>query len=175
MNCLKKNDLIDSKDNENIKDRVREQEEEDELESIRNLKIGKKRDFINNDRHLQRLLGSMNDATGYSIGATVELSGSRTRRYGTVLSYGIGDYGLSHRSSMMMEKLVQLEDEREERAELNGEYNNFVICVDMEAKTPKPVVIRREEFMRDDLTRTSSVKIGFGNSCTNDRLITITV
>ena len=75
----------------------------------------------------------------------------------------------------MMEKLVQLEEEREQRAELVDEDSNFVLCVDMEANIPKPVVVRREEFMRDDLTRMSKVKIGFGNSCTNDRLITITV
>jgi len=162
-----------------LKDVVRdEQQQEDELESLKNSKLGKKRDWVNNDRHLKQLLSSMSDATGYSIGATVELTGARTRRYGTIMSYGIGDYGMSHRSSMMMENLVQVDYERAEKeknAELVDEDNNFVLCVDMEANIPKPVVVRREEFMRDDLSRMSKVKIGFGNSCTDDRLITITV
>jgi len=165
---------ITAKDTDDLKDLVRDEEQEDELELLKNSKMSKKRDWVNNDRHLQQLLSSMSDATGYSIGATVELSGTRTRRYGTIMSYGVGDYGMSHRSSMMMEKLVQLEEEREQRAELVDEDSNFVLCVDMEANIPKPVVVRREEFMRDDLTRMSKVKIGFGNSCTNDRLITIT-
>jgi hypothetical protein len=49
------------------------------------------------------------------------------------------------------------------------------LCVDVEAKLPKPSVVRREEFLRDDISRTSSIKIGFGKSCTDDRKIIINV
>jgi len=59
--------------------------------------------------------------------------------------------------------------------DMSGEEEDFVLCVELDAKVPKPVVVRREEFLRDDLTRTSTVKIAFGKSCTNDRKITITV
>lgn len=118
-----------------------------------------------NERKFQRLLNSMTDPTGYSLDMVMELAGNtKSRRYGTSLSYGVGDYGLSHRGSLMVEK--RLESETEE---------NFVLCVDLDAKLPKPSVVRREEFLRDDISRTSTIKIGFGKSCTEDRKITITV
>lgn len=117
------------------------------------------------ERKFQRLFQSMMDPTGYSVDMSIELAGNtKSRRYGSSLSYGIGDYGKSHRGSLMMEK--RLDSESEE---------NFVLCVDVDAKLPKPSVVRREEFMSDDISRTSSIKIGFGKSCTDDRKITITV
>lgn len=120
------------------------------------------------ERKFQNLFRSMVQPSGYSVEAMIELTGSsgvKPRRYGTSMSYGVGDYGLSHRGQLMMEK----------RIEESSEEDNFVFCVDLEAKSPKPVVVRREEFLRDDLSRTSSVKIGFGKSCTDDRKIVITV
>jgi len=115
------------------------------------------------ERKFQRLFKSMVNPVGYSLDIAMELEGSaKSRLYGTSLSYGVGDYGRSHRGSLKMEK--RLESENEE---------NFVLCVDVDAKLPKPSVIRREEFMRDDISRTSNIKIGFGKSCTDDRKITI--
>ena len=117
------------------------------------------------ERKFQRLFKSMVNPIGYSLDITMELEGSaKSRLYGTSLSYGVGDYGRSHRGSLKMEK--RLESETEE---------NFVLCVDVDAKLPKPSVVRREEFLRDDISRTSSIKIGFGKSCTDDRKIIINV
>ena len=117
------------------------------------------------ERKFQRLFNSMTDPTGYSLDMTMELAGeAKSRRYGTSLSYGVGDYGLSHRGNLIVEK--RLESETEE---------NFVLCVDVDAKLPRPSVVRREELLRDDISRTTTVKIGFGNSCTEDRKIVITV
>ncbi|EFX76382.1 hypothetical protein DAPPUDRAFT_213992 [Daphnia pulex] len=115
------------------------------------------------ERKFQRLFKSMVNPIGYSLDIAMELEGSaKSRLYGTSLSYGIGDYGRSHRGSLKMEK--RLESEAEE---------NFVLCVDVDAKLPRPSVVRREEFLRDDISRTSSIKIGFGKSCTDDRKIII--
>lgn len=118
-------------------------------------------------RKLKQLVRSMAQPAGYSLDASVEFIGREShvqpRRYGSSMSYGVGDYGLSHRGNLMMEK------------DMSGEEEDFVLCVELDAKVPKPVVVRREEFLRDDLTRTSTVKIAFGKSCTNDRKISITV
>lgn len=117
------------------------------------------------DRKFQRIFQSMTDPSGYSLDMTVELAGnSKSRRYGTSLSYGVGDYGKSHRGSLMMEKRLESESE-----------DNFVLCVDVDAKLPQPSVVRREELLRDDISRSSTIKIGFGKSCTDDRKIVINV
>lgn len=117
------------------------------------------------ERKFQRLFKSMVNPVGYSLDISMELEGgAKPRLYGTSLSYGIGDYGRSHRGSLKMEK--RLESEAEE---------NFVLCVDVDAKLPRPSVVRREEFLRDDISRSSSIKIGFGKSCTDDRKIVINV
>ena len=117
------------------------------------------------ERKFKRLFKSMVNPIGYSLDITMELEGrAKSRVYGTSLSYGVGDYGRSHRGSLKLEKRLEAETE-----------DNFVLCVDVEAKLPKPSVVRREEFLRDDISRTSSIKIGFGKSCTDDRKIIIKV
>lgn len=117
------------------------------------------------ERKFQQLFKQMAEPVGYSLDMAIELTGSaRPRAFGTSVSYGVGDYGRSHRGSLKVEK--RLESETEE---------NFVLCVDVDAKLPRPSVVRREEFLRDDISRSSSVKIGFGKSCTDDRKIIINV
>ena len=117
------------------------------------------------DRKFERIFQSMADPSGYSVDMAIELAGnSKSRRYGTSLSYGVGDYGKSHRGSLMMEKRLESESE-----------DNFVFCVDVDAKLPQPSVVRREELLRDDTSRSSTIKIGFGKSCTDDRKIVINV
>ena len=117
----------------------------------------------------QRMFQKLSEPLGYTADLTVEFAAKskedKSRRYGTSLVYGIGEHGLSHRANLMMQKQVE---------ETSGE-DNFVLCMEMEANLPRPAIIRREDFVRDDLSRTSSVKIGFGKSCTDDRKILITV
>lgn len=119
----------------------------------------------------QRLFQKLNEPLGYTADLTVEFAAkpeaAKSRRYGTSFVYGIGDHGLSHRANFMMEKKV-------EQAEEASTEDNFVLCVELEANLPRPAVIRREDFVRDDLSRNASVKIGFGKSCTDDRKILIT-
>lgn len=121
--------------------------------------------FGRKERKFQELFHQMAEPVGYSLEMAIELVGSaKPRVFGTSLSYGVGDYGRSHRGSLKVEKRFESE---------MGE--NFVLCVDVDAKLPRPSVVRREEFLRDDISRTSSIKIGFGKSCTDDRKIIINV
>ena len=54
----------------------------------------------------------MTDPTGYSLDMTMELAGeAKSRRYGTSLSYGVRDYGLSHRGNLIVEKRLESETE----------------------------------------------------------------
>lgn len=119
---------------------------------------------IMHERKLDHLFRTSTDPTGYSANLVVELIGeSKVRRFGSSLAYSIGDHGVSHRGNWIFEKEADTE---------TGE--NFVLCADLNANFPRPSVVRREEIGRDDISRKSTLKIGFGKSC-DDRKVLITV
>uniref|UniRef100_A0A0P6FDP9 Copper-zinc cu-zn superoxide dismutase n=1 Tax=Daphnia magna TaxID=35525 RepID=A0A0P6FDP9_9CRUS len=155
------------KQGEEVNSELLEEEERENKGLMKKMKKVDERDifeqFGRKERKFQELFNQMAEPVGYSLEIAIELVGSaKPRVFGTSLSYGVGDYGRSHRGSLKVEKRFESE---------MGE--NFVLCVDVDAKLPRPSVVRREEFLRDDISRTSSIKIGFGKSCTDDRKIII--
>jgi hypothetical protein len=89
-------------------------------------------------------------------------SSIKARRIGSSIAYGMD--GKSHRGSLMMER----------RDEVEGQ-NNFVLCAEVDAQFPENLIFKRKELIKDEAERRSTVKIGFGKSCTEDRKITVAV
>lgn len=108
----------------------------------------------------------MSEPSGYSMNFKAEFinerSSAASRRFSTSMAYITGDYGQSHRARLLMKH----QSERD---------SNFVVCGHLETTTPRSDVVRREGFTTEDMTRSSTVQIGFGKSCDEDRKITIEV
>jgi len=136
-------------------------------------KINKPADFTKEQEDkwtatkLGRVFKSLAAPFGYSLDFSAELQGKdesvKSRRVGASIAYGIGDFGKSHRASIMMEKRQEFDD---------SENNNFVFCADLQVDMPETVSLKRD-MIRDDAERSSTIKIAFGKSCVNDRQITI--
>nr|QJE49262.1 vitellogenin [Diaphanosoma celebensis] len=120
-------------------------------------------------RKFQRVFKSMTSPHGYSLDFNFELTdksgGIKPRRYGASFTYGIGDYGKSHRGSFLMERR-----DPEWESEPEGK---FVFCADYEAKYPENVAFKRDQLRRES-ERNAILNIAFGKSCTDDRKITVT-
>ena len=112
----------------------------------------------------QHIFQTLTNPTGYSLDFTAELvpksSSIKARRIGSSIVYGMD--GKSHRGSLMVEK----------RDEVEGQ-NNFVLCAEVDAQFPDNLVFKRKELIKDETERRSTIKIGFGKSCTDDRKITV--
>ena len=116
----------------------------------------------------QRVFSTMSSASGLSVDLAVELtdkSAEKSRRIGASIVYGVGDAGKSHRAAVIMEH-------RNERS--HDAQNNFVLCADFESILPEQVAVQRQQ-VRSDAESATTLKVGFGKSCVDDRKITITV
>jgi hypothetical protein len=106
----------------------------------------------------QHVFKSLVEPTGYTFDFSAEFSGKQTRRFGSSIAYAMD--AQTHRSSIMMEKRGQSNDE-----------TNFVFCADFDAKYPDSLIFKRKEMVSDDYEPYSHFRIGFGKSCTDDRKI----
>ena len=114
----------------------------------------------------QHIFKTLTNPTGWSFDWTVELtpksSSVQARRIGSSIAYGMD--AQAHRGSLMMER----------RDESNAE-NNFVFCAEVDAQMPDNLVFKRKELIKEESERRSTIKIGYGKSCTDDRKITVAV
>ena len=133
-------------------------------EQIQNEQYLKQQDSQWESQKFQHVFQTLTNPTGYSLDFTAELvpksSSIKARRIGSSIAYGMD--GKSHRGSLMMER----------RDEVEGQ-NNFVLCAEVDAQFPENLIFKRKELIKDEAERRSTVKIGFGKSCTEDRKITV--
>ena len=119
-----------------------------------------------NSQKLQHVFQSLTNPTGLTWDWTVELtpksSSVQARRIGSSVAWGMDSQ--TQRASIMMERRDGWDSE-----------GNFVLCAEIDAKFPDNLVFKRKELIKDEIERSSTVKIGFGKSCTDDRKITFTV
>lgn len=109
---------------------------------------------------------SLTNPSGWSVDMTVELSGKseqKTRRFGSSVVYGMDVEGMAHRASWMVQREHNVED------------NNFVMCVDVDARLPATLMFKRKEMIPSEVEHKTVIKAAFGKSCANDRKITLVV
>ncbi|KAI9565712.1 vitellogenin fused with superoxide dismutase [Daphnia sinensis] len=133
-------------------------------EQIMSQEYVKQQDSQWESQKFQHIFQTLTNPTGYSLDFTAELvpksSSIKARRIGSSVVYGMD--GKSHRGSLMVER----------RDEVEGQ-NNFVLCAEVDAQFPDNLVFKRKELIKDETERRSTIKIGFGKSCTDDRKITV--
>ncbi|XP_057372284.1 vitellogenin-like [Daphnia carinata] len=133
-------------------------------DKIKSKQYLKQQDSQWESQKFQHVFQTLTNPTGYSLDFTAELlpksSSIQARRIGSSIVYGMD--GKSHRGSLMVER----------RDEVEGQ-NNFVLCAEVDAQFPDNLVFKRKELIKDETERRSTIKIGFGKSCTEDRKITV--
>lgn len=121
-----------------------------------------------NTEKFQHVFRSLVDPVGYSVDFTVEFTGKSdqyTRRFGSSLAYAT-DAKIHHGSLMIEKERHTFEDQTED---------SVVFCADFDAHFPEFYVFKRKDMIPSDLERKSTLKLGFGKSCTDDRKITVEV
>ena len=88
------------------------------------------------------------------------------RRFGTSVTYAVGDYAQNRSLTVLME--------HQKQSRVSEDVLSKVLCLDLSTSTPRASVVRRENMAADDLTRTARLNVGFGQSC-QDRTIDIRV
>ena len=118
----------------------------------------------------QHVFKTLSNPSGYTLDMTVEFTGKssslKSRRFGSSIAYGMDTLN-SHRATVMME--------RRSEQQLGDSEQNFVLCADIDAKFPEFLAFQRKEMIKDESEPVSTIKIGFGKSCTDDRKVTISV